>query len=277
MQNTPNEAPWFAHAAIKVQKLQTAGTAANQLRTATADEVNALSQDLRRGAAKSPIGVDALKAGLADAQHRLTTATENSQARLGLAERAASVLEACRPLQLQHTHSVMPAPKKKTLSAVREEIANLSRDMKEVDNALRPLKEIEADLRSFLAALTKPRDEFINKCVDVLSQGLPVTTLIGHPNLLAEKAFGLALAGIGVDLIVDAALTRTNAKKSNVLRLPHTERAERLATFAKALYIAECEEEQLLGLAERRPCANAAAVLSVPIDVAEKAGLLGVE
>lgn len=275
MQNTPNISPWFAHATIKIQKLQTAGSAANHLRSATMAEVNALQNDLRRGVAKSPTGIDALKAGLADAQHRLALAEASNQARLGLAERAAKVIEACLPFQTQHANSVVPAPKKKSLSAVRDEILKISGDMRQVKNAIRPVEDIESDLRQFLHALTKPRETLISLCADVLSTGAPVTSIISHPNVLAPAAYGMALAAAGIDSILAEAATRNKAKKSSVLRLPPGERAERLAALAATLYALEIEEEQLLDDHERTPGVNAAAVLLVPLDVARAAGLLG--
>jgi hypothetical protein len=272
--NTP-KAPWLVAATIKLKRLESEGAAASQLCVTLQGEINEFSAELRDTENKSDAELGAVTAALNDAKTRLAAAKINSDARLGLTERARKAVDACRHLDSTNEQKHQTTAKRQTLKAVLEEIEKINLDVQQVANSQRPLDELEASLRSYLGALASPRNALVNLCADVLTANMPITEIVGHPNSLAARGFGLALAANGVDAIIDEALTKAQANDPGCLRMTADERAERLASLAKARYLAEMEEETLLAGNERRPNMNAGAVLGIPIDVAEQAGLIG--
>jgi hypothetical protein len=268
--NTP-KACWLVAAIIKHKRLESEGTAASQLCVALQSEINDFAAELRDTKNKSDAEVDAITAALADTKVRLAAANAISHAKVGLAERAHKAIEACRHFD---SNGNQPVPKKQSLKSLRDEIERNLAQTTQVQNSQRPIAELEQELRAYLETLTAPRNALVNLCAAVLNANMPLNELTGHPNQLAGRAFGMALSSIGADSIIQDALAKAKANDTGCMRLATEERDERLVELAKHRYLLELEEEQLLGENERRPQANPAAVLQIPADVAEQAGLL---
>lgn len=271
--NTP-KAAWLVAAIIKQKRLESEGTAAGQLCAALQSEINDFAADLRDTEKKSDAEIAAITAALADAKNRLAAAKVVSHAKLGLADRAHKAIQACRDID-SHEQERAITTKRQTLKAIRDEIERINAESTRVFNSQRPLAELEANLRSYLDSLTSPRNALIALCSDVLSASMPIAEILGHPNALAARGFGLAISAIGVDAIINEAMNKAQANDTGCLRMTVDERADRLAELAKARYLAELEEENLLAGSERRAEVSAAAVLQIPADVAEQAGLIG--
>lgn len=272
-QRDPNtvKPSWLVAAIIKHKRLESEGAAASQLCLAIQSEINDFAAELRDTKNKSDAEVDAIAAALADAKARLAAAKVISDARVGLAERARRAIEACRHFD---SNGIQPVPKKQSLKSLRDEIEKNIAQATQVENSQRPLAELEQELRDYLQGLMSPRNTLVNLCAAVLNAKMPLSELTGHPNQLAGRAFGMALSSIGVDAIVTDALAKAKANDNGCMRLATEERDKRLVELAKARYLQELEEEQLLGENERRRQTNPAAVLLIPADVAEQAGLL---
>lgn len=274
-QRDPNthKAPWLVAAIIKQKRLESEGTAAGQLCVALQSEINDFTADLRDPKNKSDSEVAAITAALADAKARLTAAKVVSHAKLGLADRAHKAIQACRDLDSREPENTPPV-KRQSLSAIRAAIEKIDTESTRVFNSQRPVADLENDLRSYLTAMAEPYKTLVDLCASVLTSATPLTELVGHPNALAARGFGLAVASIGVEAIISEALAKAQSNDTGCLRMTADERTERLSELAKARYLAEIEEEQVLAGNDRRTEVSAGAVLQIPVDVAEQAGLI---
>ena len=270
--NTPKQA-WLIAAGIKFKRLESEAVAANQACAALQSEINDFNADLRDQKHKSTTEIDAINAALIDAKSRFAAAKVVSHAKLLLSEQANKALTACRNFDSNEPERTTQV-KRQSLSAIRAAIEKIDAETVSVTNSQRPVAELENDLRSYLSSMAAPRTELVNLCAGVISSSTPLNLLTGHPNSLAQRGFGLAVAALGIESVIREAMERAKALDTGCLRMTAEDRAERLAELAHARYVAELDEETALDGATRRAGINAAAVLHIPADVAEQAGLI---
>lgn len=173
------------------------------------------------------------------------------------------------------------APKTGSLEEIREQIAALQAEIREVQNAPLPTEMIADQLRREVQnAFIRPADETDARLDSIFANATGrVASLIPGSNS-AESVARLALAFVmrreGEALIRDGVQRAEGDDISTGrLRLDPIQKAERLAALHGALYALEVAEEAVVTVtvgAERRPDANAAAVLGIPSEVAAQHG-----
>lgn len=159
------------------------------------------------------------------------------------------------------------------LKSLRGRIVRLTAEIKAVDNSIPAAAELENRLRERLQEQTAAVNSLIENCAFALATG-DMGRLFIDPAVLAQKAFGMAVDSVGIGRIVQAAKERAEELDDGRLRLPASEKRERLATLKRERYLAELEEQEIIGTADQRPDVSGAALLLIPVDVAEDAGIL---
>lgn len=168
-----------------------------------------------------------------------------------------------------------------TVEALREKIAELKREIEATRRAGLPAEQVEATLREALAVAEASYEEMVAGLGRCLAGGHPVSTvdLMGHrerAESVDSLLLGFAVRAVGAETIITDAQLAAASLPAAKLRLTDGERQARLAELQEALYEAETAEEHLVeaeGRA-RRPDASTAAVLGLPFEIAEQAGLL---
>lgn len=159
------------------------------------------------------------------------------------------------------------------LKTIRSRIADLSAEIKAVDNSIPPAADLENQLRAHLQQQADSVNTLIENCAFALSTG-DMGLLFVDPRVLAQKAFGMALDGVGIGRIVQAAKDRAEELDTGRLRMPTSEKRQRLVDLKRERYLAELEEQEVIGTADQRPDVSGAALLLIPLDVAEDAELI---
>ena len=166
----------------------------------------------------------------------------------------------------------------KKLDLTREKIAGLKKEIAEVRAAGLPADVVERHIREQFSApvvMFNRLQKRINDCIDE-GRLEDMDDLIRESHASDELpllALGAAISAFGMDRFISAG----KGSKDAGLRLTVVQREERLAKLRRERYEAELEEEALvqeLGV-ERRPDADPAAVLGIPLEDALEAGLLG--
>lgn len=171
--------------------------------------------------------------------------------------------------------------KKTSIEVIRANIAELKTQIEATRRAGLPVEVVEATLRDSLAVAEAAYKEMVAGLGRCLAGGHPVgaVDLMGHrerAESVDSLLLGFAVRSVGVENIVADALQAAASLPAAKLRLTDAERQARLAELQEALFLAEVEEEQLVEVEgrARRPDASAAAVLGLPFEIAEQAGLL---
>ncbi|PKO27972.1 MAG: hypothetical protein CVU32_01820 [Betaproteobacteria bacterium HGW-Betaproteobacteria-5] len=156
------------------------------------------------------------------------------------------------------------------LKKIRVQIDGLKAEIAKVNSALPPVDEQVALLRGYLVSLTEPYQRFMSLAAGVVSRGVTINELINNipPSRLPIHALGIGLAAHNVDNVIEQVLERAKAEDNGALRLSTDDREDRLAELRSELYMAELAEEAALDGAERRPGANSACVLGIPLAAA---------
>ncbi|NTV71549.1 MAG: hypothetical protein HGA71_15560 [Azonexaceae bacterium] len=156
------------------------------------------------------------------------------------------------------------------LKTIRASIASLKTEIAQVKDSLRPVEELTSQLRAYIESLAAPYQRFISIAGSVISRGTPLNELVNNlpPSLLPAHTLGLVINASGVDTIVERAVELAKADETGAMRLSVAERDDRLAELRRELYALELIEETMLDGAERRPDANSACVLQVPLAAA---------
>ena len=161
----------------------------------------------------------------------------------------------------------------KQLESIRSRIAHLKKQVTVTRCAGLPVSEVEAAVRAQLVGAANEFLRIRQGIADCIREGRH-ESLDGLMRHTYEKdevpmiAFGGALAAYGVDRFVKEALEM--AGKQSGERLTATEREARLDELRREIYALELEEETLVQAldADRRPDADARAVLQMPLEVA---------
>ncbi len=166
----------------------------------------------------------------------------------------------------------------KSLAKIRAEIEVTQAEALRVKHALPPIADIESTVRHVLSEMAGAQRKLITTTATIFSHGMSASELTALPaTQLPKHAFGLAISAIGVEEIITQAKEIAAINDSGAMRLSAGEREERLDDLQRHLYELELAEEQRLAGAPRRPEANPAAVLGVPVDVAADYGFLTVK
>lgn len=161
----------------------------------------------------------------------------------------------------------------KTLKQLRADIAETQAEALAVKNALRPLAEIETGVRHVLGEMADASNRIVGMVSNIFSHGHPIADLVSIPAGQVPKfALGMALASIGVDAIIAAAKEKASANDNGALRMSTADRDGQLQALERQLYELQLAEEAALDGEPRRPGCNAAAVLGVPLEIAEQHG-----
>lgn len=163
-----------------------------------------------------------------------------------------------------------------SLFKIRERIAQIKDQIHAVTLAQPPFDDQVAILRRHLEDMTEPVDALVERCADVLVYGHPVGDVTGHPDRTAHNALAAALAALGTEHILAAAIERARAADANqgILRMAADERAERLQELRQKLYALEIEEEAARGKESRRADVSAGVLLGLSYEQAEERGLI---
>jgi hypothetical protein len=168
-----------------------------------------------------------------------------------------------------------------TVEALRADIARLKTEIEATRRAGLPVEQVEMMLREALSLAESNYRSMTQELGRSLANGAVITLsdLMAHAQR-AESVdsllLGFAVRAVGAEAIIQDAKEAAAALPQARLRLTDAERQARLAELQEALFLAEVEEEQLVeveGLT-RRPDASTAAVLGLPFEIAEQAGLL---
>lgn len=161
-----------------------------------------------------------------------------------------------------------------SLADIRAQIADLQRVIADVEAAPLPVDMIEDAFRRSFGDLIAPKNDVSARLAsgfahstDRVPSPIPGAET---PEAIAKLALALALDKT-VDLLLQAA--RQTAEITGRTRLDPLEKAERLAELHAQLYALELAEEAIVTAnagTDRRPDANAGAVLGVPAEVAAR-------
>lgn len=159
------------------------------------------------------------------------------------------------------------------LKTLRARIADLTAEIKAVDESIPPASELENRLRVHLQEEADAVDDLVGSLAAFLMTA-KTDHLYVDPARLARKSFGLAVSSIGIGHLVQSAVERAKAQEDGRLRLSTSEKRARLAELKRERYLAELDEQEIIGTAEQRPDVSGAAVLLIPVGVVEDAGIL---
>lgn len=167
-----------------------------------------------------------------------------------------------------------------TLASLRQTILDLKADIELTASAGLPNEEVLSALRAELAFAMNGFMRIQRRVSDCLTEGRTETldALVMSDFDTHERgrvALGGALAAYGLDRFMDEATEQANLDHG--LRLTRDERDRRLLTLRRKLYLIEQAEEGLCvqeNVARRADC-NVAAVLGVPLEIAEENNLIG--
>lgn len=313
--NDTSTPAWLMRARLKARQLDSAGNATREQYLAIQNEINDISidrirlEDRRAGFVKHKenLGglkpdderviavdkqiasltaeIDLLLAAISDARTRQDTLKEKSAPINLLNEGIRKALAAVENIpNLPKAANAPAAPKTphdfgaKTLKQLRTEIAETRAEALAVRHSIRPMSEIEAGVRHTLNEMANAHDQLVSLIAGMFSHGNQISELSAIPaTQLPKHGYGLAISAIGVDAIIADALKKAEAQDSGALRISVYERGEQLEALERACYLLELAEEQKLNGEQRRPNANAAAVLGIPIELAQEAGLLEIK
>lgn len=171
-------------------------------------------------------------------------------------------------------------PKTGSLEEIREQIAALQAQIREVQEAPLPVEMIADQLRREIDAFIRPADETDARLDSIFANttGRVACLLPGSnsPEGMSRLALALVMRREGEALIRDGVQrAEVDDISTGRMRLDPIEKAERLAGLHGALYALEVAEEAVVSVtigADRRPDANAAAVLGIPSEVAAQHG-----
>ncbi len=231
--------------------------------------------------------IDMLQAAIDDARARQEAVQEKSNPINRLNEGIRKALQAVQniPNLPRPKSSSTPTPRAvaqdktaKTLKQIRAEIAETLAEAIAVKNSIRPMSEIEIGVRHTLNEMASAHDQLVNLIAGMFSHGTQISELSAiPPTQLPKHGYGLAISAIGVSAIIAAAKEKAEANDSGALRISVFERGEQLEALEHTLYCLELLEEEKLNGEPRRPNANAAAVLGIPLEIAEEADLLKIK
>lgn len=315
--NDTSTPAWLRRARLKARQLESGANATRENYLAIQSEISDISLDRlrlderRRGfiAHKENLGgltpdderlvtvnkqiaaigaeIDMLQAAIDDARARQEAVQEKSNPINRLNEGVRKALHAVQNIpNLPRPKSsstpppgaVSPDKTSKNLKQIRAEIAETRAEAIAVKNSIRPMDEIEIGVRHTLNEMASAHDQLVNLIAGMFSHGTQISELSAiPPTQLPKHGYGLAIAAIGVDAIIAAAKEKAQAQDSGALRISVFERGEQLEALERALYLLEIAEEEKLNGEPRRPNANAAAVLGIPLEIAEEADLLAVK
>lgn len=169
-----------------------------------------------------------------------------------------------------------------TLAGLRQSISKVKADIAMAEQSVLPDADVQAAIRAELEGAVAAFHRIKARIAESLSAGVSTNL----DDLVPENfdkhertniALGGALASYGVDRFMTEALEQV--VDGGQIRMTRVERDSRLETLRRELYCLELDEELLVvrDSAPRRVDCNTAAVLGVPVAVAEAAGLLGGE
>ena len=178
----------------------------------------------------------------------------------------------------------MNAPQKYTqnLEEIRARISEIRVEIADCRNALRPADEIKAEM---FRVLSEPIAEFQNFQARFSEQfaigAVPSLDFVLRRSFQGDEiprlALGSALLAFGADRFVTQAMASADFPAGP--RYTASERAARLLELARELYQFEIDEELVVcatGQTRRADC-NAAAIIGLPLDLAEELNLIGLE
>lgn len=231
--------------------------------------------------------IDMLQAAIDDARTRQEAITEKSNPINRLNEGVKKALQAVQniPNLPRPKSSSTPTPRavspdktSKNLKQIRAEIAETRAEAIAVKHSIRPMSEIESGVRHTLNEMASAHDQIVNLIAGMFSHGTQISELSAiPPTQLPKHGYGLAISAIGVDNLIAAAKEKAESQDSGALRISVFERGEQLEALEHTLYCLELAEEEKLNGEPRRPNANAAAVLGIPLEIAEEADLLKIK
>lgn len=162
----------------------------------------------------------------------------------------------------------------KNLSQIRARIAELQAEIARTEKAGLPRDETIAALRHKLQSYIGQFESVKTDIAAGIERGNPDMIAHSFPaRLQNEIAIGASLASYGLDKLLSEA--DAQAGEDCPLRLSRAEQIERLRKLWSEKYELELAEETARGHEPRRAGANAAAVLGIPLKIAEQHGLTG--
>lgn len=152
-------------------------------------------------------------------------------------------------------------------------------DLDAAQNALPPLAEVEAALRETLEAAVDVWHRFTGRIAAELSAGdgrTHLRHLAGGVAVSPDLALAGAIAALGIDHLLKSAHAEAAKAQPQPVRLSAGEKAEALAVLRRQRYALELDLATAhFEAGEPLPEGlNAAALLGVPVEVAEAHGLL---
>lgn len=168
----------------------------------------------------------------------------------------------------------------KKLTSLRDTLATLKSELAAVSGARPPHDEVVSALRGTLQGAVAGFSRAQANVAECIASGVPssLNSLLKSSyerDEIALIAFGGALASYGMDRFIDEAIAMAGEPEG--LRLSVKDREAKERDLLRKIYQLETEEEILaesLGVM-RRSGVNAAAVLGIPLEIAEREGWLG--
>lgn len=152
-------------------------------------------------------------------------------------------------------------------------------DLQAAEQALPPLAEVETALRATLENAAESWRRFASRLAGEFAAGDGRTTLrqlAGGVDLAADLALAAAIDAHGVDRLLKHARDEAARVQPQAVRLAAADRAEALALLSRQRFELEAQLATL-HFAQGDPLPdgiNPAALLGLPVEVAEHAGLL---
>lgn len=152
-------------------------------------------------------------------------------------------------------------------------------DLQAAEQALPPLAEVETALRATLENATESWRRFVSRLAGEFAAGDGRSTLrhlAGGVDIAPDLALAAAIDAHGVDRLLKNARDEAARVQPQAVRLAAADRAEALALLSRQRFELEAQLATL-HFAQGEPLPdgiNPAALLGLPVDVAEAAGLL---
>jgi hypothetical protein len=162
------------------------------------------------------------------------------------------------------------------LNTIRAKVADLTDEIRNVAAAIPPVDDrIDAVKRHLHKIASDANNRLIERAANVISHGHHISEVNPTRDIAGYNALGLAVLALGPDTLLGEAVKLAEEQDTGALRMTTSEKESRLLELRRKRYSLELLEAEIAPPSDIRATINGAAMLGIPVDVAEEAGFLG--
>jgi hypothetical protein len=162
------------------------------------------------------------------------------------------------------------------LNTIRAKVADLTAEIRQVSAAIPPVEDrVDAVRRHFREIASDAHARLVERAANVISHDHHISEVNPTRDTAGYNALGLAVLALGPDTLLAEAVKLAEEQDTGALRLTTSEKEARLLELRHKRYALELQEAEMAPPSDVRASVNGAAMLGIPVDVAEEFGLLG--